>query len=168
MKVTVIANISANGRLLTSDDPAYQLSKEAINFYLQFANKVGNLVVGMKTFQDFLNFPQEVKDLFKEIEIVVLTNKPSLVEGYKFVNSPDKAIDYMAAKGVEEIAVGGGVGTFNAFLDQELVTDIYFNINPLLTGGGGIIGTNKELNTKFKIINNQLNDGFIQLHLKKQ
>ncbi len=167
MKVTVIANISVNGRLLLSDDPAHQLPKGAMNFYLQFAHKVGNLVVGLKTFQNFLNFPQEVKDLFKGIEIVVLTDKPSLVKGYKFVNSPDEAIDYMAAKGVEEIAVGGGVGTFNAFLDQELVTDIYFNINPLLTGSGGIIGTNKKLNTKFKIIENQLNDGFIQLYLTK-
>lgn len=167
MKVTVIANISVNGRVLLSDNPAHQLPQEAMMFYLKFANQVGNLVIGLKTFQNFQNFPQEIKLLFKEVEIVVLSDKPFIVEGYKVVLSPKEAIEYMAAKGVHEMAVGGGTATFNAFIDKDLVTDIYLNISPLITGNGGTIGNYRELNTKFEIIEHKLTNGFIQLHLTK-
>jgi hypothetical protein len=73
MKVTVIANISANGKVLLSDHPHHQLPPEAMEFYLAFAKKMGNLVIGFKTFENFLTFPQEVKDHFSGIEIVILS-----------------------------------------------------------------------------------------------
>ncbi|MBK1896160.1 dihydrofolate reductase family protein [Chryseobacterium paridis] len=168
MKVTLIANISANGKVLLSDNPHHQLPPEAMGFYLEFAKQVGNLVIGLKTFENFQNFPQEVRQLFDGIEIIVLTNTTSTLEGYKTVGSPEEAIEYMSAKGLHEIAIGGGTGTFNAFIDKDLVTDIYFNINLLITGVGGILGTNSELNSKFKYKEHTIKDGFIQLHLAKE
>lgn len=57
MKVTLLANISANGRILLSDNPHHQLPPEAMKFYLEFAKKVGNLVIGWKTFENFFKFP---------------------------------------------------------------------------------------------------------------
>ncbi|MDM1514691.1 hypothetical protein HX055_18445, partial [Myroides odoratimimus] len=53
MKVSLIANISINGRIFLSDNPAYQLTPEALSFYLELAHQIGNLVIGMKTFQNF-------------------------------------------------------------------------------------------------------------------
>lgn len=55
----------------------------------------------------------------------------------------------------------------NAFIDKELVTDIYFNISPIITGYGGILGNYEQFNSKFEIIESTVNDGFIQLHLAK-
>lgn len=168
MKVTVIANISANGKVLLSDNPHHQLPPEAMEFYLAFAKKVGNLVIGFKTFEIFLTFPQEVKDHFTGIEIIILSEKPYPSKDYKTVQSPEEAIQYMSEKGLQEIAVGGGTGAFNAFLDKDLVTDIYFNIHPLITGIGGVLGNSSELNSKFKHKEYQLKEGFIQLHLTKE
>lgn len=34
MKVTIIANISANGKVLLSDNPHHQLPREAMDFYI--------------------------------------------------------------------------------------------------------------------------------------
>lgn len=168
MKVTVIANISANGKVLLSDHPHHQLPPGAMEFYLAFAKKVGNLVIGVKTFENFLNFPQEVKDHFSGIEIVILSEKPYTSKGYKTVESPEEAIEYMSEKGLHEMAVGGGTGAFNAFIDKDLVTDIYFNIHPLITGVGSVLGNNSELNSKFKHTEYDFKDGFIQLHLTKE
>ena len=168
MKVTVVANISANGKVLLSDNPHHQLPSEAMEFYLEFAKKVGNLVIGFKTFENFLTFPQEVKDHFSGIEIVILSEKPYVSKDYKTVKSPEEAIEYMSEKGWHEIAVGGGTGAFNAFIDKDLVTDIYFNIHPLITGVGGVLGNNSDLNSKFKHKEYTLKDGFIQLHLSKE
>lgn len=168
MKVTLIANISANGRILVADNPHHQLPPEAMEFYVRFVRQVGNVVIGMKTFENFLKFPNEVKELFNGIEIIVLADKPQTVDGYKIVTSPDEAIEYMSRKGVPEIAVGGGAGTFNAFIDKDLVTAIYLNINPIITGAGAILGNNSELNLKFKHNGQKLSDGFVQLHLTKE
>ncbi|WP_286419555.1 hypothetical protein [Myroides odoratimimus] len=44
MKVSLIANISINGKVLVSDNPTYQLPKEALTFYLDLAHQIGNLV----------------------------------------------------------------------------------------------------------------------------
>lgn len=168
MKVTVIANISANGRLLVSDNPHHQLPIEAMEFYVQFVRQVGNVVIGLKTFENFQNFPKNVKELFNGVEIVILSDSPYQADDYKIVGSPEEAIEYISAKGLKEMAVGGGIGTFNAFIDKDLVTDIYFNINPLITGVGGILASNSELNSKFKHTEYELKDGFLQLHLTKE
>ncbi|WP_313185767.1 dihydrofolate reductase family protein [Sphingobacterium siyangense] len=168
MKVTVIANISANGRILISDNPHHKLPPEAMEFYVQFVRQVGNVVIGLKTFENFLNFPDPVKDHFKGIEIIILADKPYTADGYKTLASPEEAIAYMSAKGVREIAVGGGAGTFNAFLDKNLVTDIYFNVSPIITGSGAILANNKELSSKFKYKGQALKNGFLQLHLTKE
>ncbi len=97
-----------------------------------------------------------------------MSDNPYTTDGYKTVRSPEEAVEYMSTKGVQEIAVGGGAGTFNAFIDKDLVTDIYFNINPLITGAGAIIGNNNELNSKFKYKEQKLKNGFLQLHLTKE
>ncbi|AJH15027.1 dihydrofolate reductase family protein [Myroides profundi] len=168
MKVSLIANISINGKVLVSDNPTYQLPKEALTFYLDLAHQIGNLVIGFNTFENFQNSPQEVKDLFKGIEIIVLSNNTHHpIEGYTFVNSPEDAITYMATKGITELAIGGGTGIFNAFIDKELVTDLYFNINPLFIGGSDILGMQNNLSTKFDIVTHKVKNEFLQLHLTK-
>ncbi len=168
MKIALIANISINGKVVVSDNPTYQLPAEALTFYLDFAHQVGNLVIGYNTFQSFQNFSQEVKALFTGIELIVLsTNLTHAVEGYTFVSSPEEAIAYMAAKGGTELAIGGGTGTFNAFIDKELVTDLYLNINPLFIGGTDVLGTPHTLSTKFDLVTHNVHHGFLQLHLAR-
>lgn len=164
MKVTVIANVSANGRALVSDDPLYQLPKEAFEFYIHYAQQVGNLLIGRQTFDHFQTFSPEAKALFQGIEMLVLSKGPA-VAGYTFVSSPAEAMAYMEAKGASELAIGGGVGTFNAFIDQELVTDLYLNINPILLGNEGVLGTNPALHTTFNLKETRTQHGFVQLHL---
>ncbi|MGE8377717.1 MAG: dihydrofolate reductase family protein, partial [Sphingobacterium sp.] len=95
-------------------------------------------------------------------------DKSYTADGYKIVASPEEAIAYMSAKGVREIAIGGGAGTFNAFLDKDLVTVIYFNVSPIITGAGAILANNEELSSKFKYKGQKLKNGFLQLHLTKE
>ncbi|KZE78436.1 dihydrofolate reductase family protein [Myroides marinus] len=168
MKISLIANISINGKVLVSDNPLYKLPKEAFTFYLDIAHQIGNLVIGYNTFQNFQNSPQEVIDLFKGIEIIVLsTNQSHVVKGYTFISSPEEAIAYMTTKGITELAIGGGTGTFNAFIDKELVTDLYININPLFIGGSDILGIRNNISTKFDIVTHKEYNGSIKLHLTK-
>jgi hypothetical protein len=58
--------------------------------------------------------------------------------------------------------------TYTAFLDKDLVTDIYFNTIPIVIGDGGIIGHSDELNLKFKIAETKLlTPEIAQIHFEK-
>ncbi|MFD2556537.1 dihydrofolate reductase family protein [Sphingobacterium tabacisoli] len=167
MKVILVANISANGKALVSDNPHHSLPQEAMDFYVGMAERVGSMVIGAKTFENFQQFPEHVKALFATIDMVVLSAAPLASPEYTVVHTPEEAIAYFSTKGVAEIAVGGGIGTFNAFLDRDLVTDIYFNISPLITGDGGHLVSNHALNSKFSLAGCEVHNGFVQLHLVK-
>ncbi|MFC7523150.1 dihydrofolate reductase family protein [Parapedobacter sp. GCM10030251] len=167
MKVTLIANISVNGKVLLSDHPDHVAPQGAMAFYLNRAKAVGNLVVGKKTYETFQQIPSDQKEAFSGIEIVLLSTEPFATDNPKVVNSPEAAIKYLSEKGFEEIAVGGGTKTYNSFIENDLVTDIYFNISPLVTGGGGVLANNADLNTKFRLASHTVNEEFIQLHLTK-
>ncbi|MDX3914884.1 MULTISPECIES: dihydrofolate reductase family protein [Olivibacter] len=168
MKIIIVANIAANGKVLVSDHPHHQLPQETMDFYLKLVNQIGNLVIGARTFENFEKFPDHVKALFKNVEIVVLADKSFISSTYPVVNKPTEAIDYFSKKGFTEIAIGGGTGTFNAFLEGNFVTDIYFNISPIITAHGGSLGTdNSNLNLRFKLAGSELRDNSVQLHLIK-
>ena len=69
---------------------------------------------------------------------------------------------------MEEIVVGGGVQTYNAFLDKDLVTDIYINVTPMVIGDGGVIGSKDDLFVKFDKMNYEpIIENVIRLHLSK-
>ena len=168
MKVILVANLSANGRVLLSDDPQHQLPQEAMGFYLNHARQAGNLVIGANTFENFSRFPPKTKELFDNITIVVISATPVAAAGYAVVESPEAAIGYLSGKGFSEIAIGGGTGTFNSFIDKDLVTDVYFNISPVITGNGGVLGNNAFLHTKFRLAAHTAVNDFVQLHWVKQ
>ncbi|MGO1669565.1 MAG: dihydrofolate reductase family protein [Sphingobacterium sp.] len=167
MKVKLVANISANGKALVSDNPHHSLPQEAMDFYQVLANRVGSMVIGAKTFENFQQFPEHIKELFANVDIAVLSADPIARSEYAVISTPEEAIAYFSKKGVTEIAIGGGIGTFNAFLDKDLVTDIYFNISPIITGDGGHLVSNPSLNSKFSVAGCTINNGFVQLHLTK-
>lgn len=168
MKIILGANISANGRILPEEDPNHQAPHEATNFLMQKAIEAGNLVIGRKTYDFILEFMGGIEQALPGVEIVMLSTGNGLIEGVKIARSPEEAIRYLTGKGFSEIAIGGGTMTYNAFLDKGLVTDIYFNILPIITGSGGVLATDDTLLARFsQIQHNPLGDGFVQIHLTR-
>jgi dihydrofolate reductase len=169
MKVVMIANLSANGKVLLADNPSTQEApQEALGYFVEQANLKGNLILGRKTYEVMQQFPGGLKAFFPNVEIVLMSHSKISVEGFTVVNNPEEAINYLSEKGFKEIIVGGGVQVYNEFLDRELVTDVFFNFIPMIVGNGGIIGNSEELNTKFKIIDNKLlTKDIAQIHLVK-
>ena len=153
MKVTLIASVSANGKVLLANNPNHQIAPEVMGFLVQKAIESGNIVFGYSTYTMF---------------IVVLSNNHEARSGHKTVHTPEEAVEYLRGKGMEEIVVGGGVQTYNAFLDKDLVTDIYFNVTPMVIGDGGVIGSKDDLFVKFDKMNYEpIIENVIRLHLSK-
>ncbi len=63
------------------------------------------------------------------------------------------------------MAIGGGTQTYNAFLEKDLITEMFLNIVPIVSGAGGIIGNSENLLSGFKLAGHKLmTDDIIQLH----
>lgn len=168
MKVILGANISANGKVLQEEDSNQQAPEEAVYALVEIAAQIGNLVIGKNTFDVMQQFPGGIKQLLPKIEIIVLSSTINTSVGIKVVRTPEEAISYLKEKGVKEMAIGGGTKTYNAFLDKDLVTDIYFNIIPIILGNTGVLGTSTELLTKFKLTEHKLlTNEVVQLHLTR-
>ncbi|MDM8173709.1 hypothetical protein QT327_04925 [Olivibacter sp. 47] len=106
MKIIIVANIAANGKVLVSDHPHHQLPQETMDFYLKLVNQIGNLVIGARTFENFEKFPDHVKALFKNVEIVVLADKSFISSTYPVVNKPTEAIDYFSKRDLQKLQSG--------------------------------------------------------------
>lgn len=168
MKIILVADVSANGKLLLTDNPNHPVPKETVDFYIQKVIQAGNLIIGSKTLEIFQEHFGGIQQLFPGIEVVVLSRSNNEGNSYKVVHSPEEAVNHLQGKGFEEIVVGGGVQIYNLFLNRNMLTDIYFNYVPVIVGDGGTLGTAPELLTSFELMEHKLlNEGIVQMHLRK-
>jgi dihydrofolate reductase len=165
MKATLIANVSANGKVLLGENPNHQVPQAALAFYMEKAIQAGNLILGRKTFDLILQYP-EARQAFSGVEIVLLSTTSKQATEFKVAETPEQALEYLAAKGFSEVIIGGGTQTYSAFLHKGLVTELYLNIIPVITGDGGVMGTEDDLFVKINVAEHRLlTDSIIQLHL---
>lgn len=168
MKLTLVADVSANGKLLLTDNPNHPVPKATVDFYMQKVIQTGNLIIGSKTLKAFQQHFDGIQEIFPGIEVVALSRSSSEANGWKVVHSAEEAVNHLQGKGFEEIVVGGGVQIYNMFLNGEMITDIYFNYVPVIAGDGGTLGTATDLLTSFELMEHKLLDeGIVQIHLRK-
>jgi len=165
MKVTLIANLSANGKVLLTDNPNYHEPREALMFFIQYANQIGNIIIGRKTYDVLERIPGNTKRVFLQAEVVVVSQSGAAINECKVVSTAQEAIDHLSDKGFKEILVGGGTAVYNLFLEQELVTDLFFNYIPVIIGDGGVLGHSENLSTHFSLKEQKmLTEEVLQVH----
>jgi dihydrofolate reductase len=168
MKIILVADVSANGKLLLTDNPNHPVPKAGVDFYMQKVTQAGNVIIGSKTLETFQQHFGGIQQIFPGIEVVVLSRSSNEANGWKVVHSPEEAVNHLREKGFEEIVVGGGVQIYNIFLNRDMLTDIYFNYVPVIVGDGGTLGTANDLLTYFEPMEHKLLDeGIVQIHLHK-
>jgi len=170
MKTILYANVSANGKVLLSENSNHQVPQEVLMAATQDIVQAGNLVMGRKSFEHFEKVnggADKVRAALPGVELVWLSGTLPGTDGLQVANNPEAAIDYLAKKGFQEILIGGGTDTYNAFLENDLITDVVLNIVPIISTGG-ILGIKDGLNIKFKLTgHNLLTADVIQLHFSK-
>ncbi|WP_300597952.1 hypothetical protein [Niabella sp.] len=170
MKITVYANVSANGKLLLSENPGHAVPPEIIGLAIQYINRAGNLVMGRKSFENFVTAfggIDKVREVFPLVTFVSLSATRQTTDVYKVASSPEEAITYLEEQGFDEMIIGGGTETYNVFLEKDRVTDVVLNVIPTITAGG-ILGANDGLNIRLQLVGQErLNDDVLQLRYKK-
>ncbi|MBB6669535.1 dihydrofolate reductase family protein [Cohnella nanjingensis] len=140
MKTILWATLTANGNYAQSghDNPP---KKEALGDFAAHAKATGNFIVGRRTFENMRNAsPAPERDAagspFGDLDIVVLSKRLREMPGVHVAASPREALDYLSRKGHETALLSGGADLHNAFLEEDLVDEIVFNIAPVLEGKG--------------------------------
>lgn len=138
MKTELVANLSVNGQLILAEHSgAYQAPQEIAGMGISKALECGNLVVGKATYEMFLPI---MKEVFDSLDVVVMSS--SELPEVHTVQSAMDALKYLEGKGHDKVCVIGGTATYNAFLQNNLADELYFNIFPVVINGGGILEAN--------------------------
>ena len=164
MKVILIANVAANGQVALSGKSNHEAPQEAFSAYFQKAIEVGNIILGTNTYQVLSQFPG-AKEVLASLEVVVLSRTDRSNAEYTVANTPKHAINYLHEQGFTEVCVGGGVQVYNTFLMENLVTDLYLDILPIVIGDGGLLRINDGDVLTFKLVEQSIiTPDVIQLH----
>jgi len=130
MNVILYMAMSLNGLIASPDDKTSWISKEEWDSYSAAVRKAGCLIVGHRTY-DILTKQPEFSE-FKDVRVVAVGHSIiSLVASHHAaVSSPQEALELL--KDQPEVIVAGG-GNLNAsFLAENLVDEIYIDIEPIL------------------------------------
>jgi len=165
MKVILYMAITANGIIAKNNDDTNWISKEEWDSYSLAVRTAGCLIIGRRTYYILTKQPEfsELKDV--KLVVVSETNIETLSPNHIVAYSPKEALGLLSD--FKEVVVAGG-GTLNAsFLSENLVDEIYLDIEPIIFGEGIPIFKGKDFEYKLELIGQKkISDNEIQLHYK--
>ena len=163
MKIILYMAISVNGLIAKTDDDTSWISLEEWDSYSLAVRKAGSIIVGRRTYQLLTKQPEFSE--FKDVKLVVVSkiDFKTLTPDHLIAHSPKEALELL--KDYKEVVLAGG-GILNAsFLAENLVDEIFIDIEPIILGKGIPIFNNKDFEHKLKFISQkQISKNEIQLH----
>jgi dihydrofolate reductase len=162
MKVVLYMAITANGYIAKENNET-PWSDEEWKSFSNIVKKIGNLVIGRKTFE-IMNQDDEFQQIGNPFTVII-SNKED--NNSNFVNSPEQAIKLLEEKGFSEILVAGGGILNSSFMQKGLVDEIYLDVEPFLFGKGIKLFADNEFEAKLELLETkQLSKDTIQLHYR--
>ncbi len=162
MKVVLYMAITANGYIAKENNET-PWSDEEWQSFSNIVKKIGNLVIGRKTFE-IMNQDDEFQQIGNPFTVIV-SNKQD--NNSNFVSSPEQAIKLLEEKGFSEIIVAGGGRLNSSFMQKGLVDEIYLDVEPFLFGKGIKLFADNDFETKLELLDTkQLSKNTIQLHYR--
>lgn len=157
--------ISADGMIAKSDDDTSWISKEEWDSYSLTVRTAGCAVIGKRTYHILTTQPEFSE--FADVKIAVVSSKKfnTLSPKHVVVHSPKEALEHL--KEFREVVVAGG-GILNAaFMSENLVDEIYLDIEPVVFGKGIPLFQDKQFEQQLELIGTkQLSKNEIQLHYR--
>jgi dihydrofolate reductase len=160
--------MTVNGYIAKENDDTSFVSDIEWNNFKIMINKVSNMIIGSRTYE-IVRSNDELKNL-DSIKVVVVTNNDSFKvsnPNHLIANSPKEALSILEKQGFNEALVAGG-GKLNAsFASENLIDEIYLDIEPIVFGRGIKLFAEKDFEAKLKLLETkELSADEIQLHYK--
>lgn len=169
MRTILWATLTANGNY-QRNDPKHPPRPEALADFGAHVRATGNFIVGRRTFEGFSarqaasQGPAQTPDAggMGTPTIVVVSSKAP--PGVLAVRSPREALALLAERGFSNVLVAGGETLHNAFLAEDLVDELVFNIAPTLEDEGFKVLLPKGQHRTLSLVETKsLGSGVVQL-----
>jgi dihydrofolate reductase len=155
--------ITPNGFIAKNNDDTSWISQQEWNSYSQIVQRAGNLVVGHRTY-DILTKQPEFSEL-KDVQLVVVAQEDfqTLAQNHLVAHSPKEALKLL--NDFEQVVVAGG-GTLNvSFVEENLIDEIFIDIEPIIFGKGIPLFRDKDFERNLKLVGQKkISENEIQLH----
>ena len=154
-----------NGYIARENDET-PWSDEEWQSFKKKVNEVKNIVIGRRTY-DIMKEKKEFEKIGNPFTIVLTRKKREGNDNLVFVNSPQAALDLLKEKRFSEALVAGGSTLNSSFLQENLIDEIYLDIEPFVFCDGIKLFTDNNLEKKLELIETkQISKDTIQLHYK--
>jgi dihydrofolate reductase len=169
MKVILYMAITANGFIAKENDDTGWVTETEWESFSGMIRKNGNMIIGKRTYEIMVENDEFGRSNLNEIKTVVLTNDTSLeIHNPEFISiatSPKEAINILHEQGFETIMVCGGGGSNASFMKENLIDEIYLDVEPIVFGKGIRLFAESDFEAKLKLLETKkLSDNEIQLH----
>jgi len=168
MKIILWATLTANGNY-QRNDPQHPPRPEALADFAAHVRTTGNFIVGRKTFEGFAA-QQAARDAsvrapdaggLGEAMIVVVSSNSLPVPTAR---GPREALAVLRERGFSSVLVAGGATLHNAFLAEDLVDELVFNVAPAFEDDGLKLVLPKRQHRTLSLIETKpLGGGVVQL-----
>lgn len=165
MKVLLYMAVTPNGFIAKSDDDTSWISKEEWSCYSEAVRRAGNLVVGRRTYNILTKQP-EFSEL-KEVRVVVVSQKnfPMKSSNHFIAHSPREALKQL--KNFKEVVVAGGGILNSSFMKENLIDEIYLDVEPILFGKGIRVFLEEDFEARLELVGTKkISNNEIQIHYR--
>lgn len=165
MKVILYMAITANGYIAKENDDTNWVSSDEWDSYSSAVRKAGNLIVGYRTYNILTKQP-EFRE-FKKVKIVIVSHKNfrTLNLSHLIAKTPKEALSLL--KDFKEVVVAGGGILNSSFIKENLIDEIYLDIEPIVFGKGIKLFSDNNFESRLKLLESRsINKNVIQLHYK--
>ena len=156
-----------NGFIAKNDDSSDFLTKVESASYVSAVKKAGCLVIGRRTYEILSKQPEFQKFLKAGIKIVTVSNTDFAVSVpvHSIARSPREALNIL--KDSEEVIVAGGSKLNASFLEENLIDEIYIDIEPFVLGKGIKLFVDSDFEASLELLETaKISTNEIQLHYK--
>ena len=166
MKVILYMAITANGFIAKENDDTSFVSEIEWDNFRNMIKGTRNMIIGSRTYE-IMRDGEEFKNL-ENIRVLVVSENAdfkTIANNHSVVRTPKDALAILEKEGFNSALVAGG-GTLNAsFMAENLVDEIYLDVEPIVFGKGICLFRETDFEAKLKLLETKkLSDNEIQLH----
>lgn len=169
MKVILYMAITINGFIAKENDDTSWVTETEWASFSGMIRKNGNMIIGKRTYEVMIENDEFNRSNLNKIKTVVLTNDASLkIHNPEFISialSPQEAISILRKQRFETIMVCGGGGLNASLMRENLIDEIYLDVEPIAFGKGIRLFRESDFEVKLKLLEvKKLSDNELQLH----
>lgn len=166
MKVILYMATTINGFITKGNDDTSFVSEIEWDSFRNMIKTTGNMIIGSRTYK-IMRDGGEFKNL-ENIRVLVVSenaNFQTIANNHSVAKTPKDALAILEKEVFDKALVAGG-GTLNAsFMAENLVDEIYLDVEPVVFGRGIMLFREDNFEAKLKLLETKkLSDNEIQLH----